>query len=345
MTFLVEPQTTDAQNPELLALWSRNLPDLGTIRQQWLYQSGAARNWFLQNADGSRIGSAGLMQRRMNCGDAEFIVGQTIDFNVDASFRSVGPAIALQRHLAAQLGSYAQGLLYGVPSPQAEGVLKRVGYKAVGTFERWVKPIRSFAKLHEYTQSKALACASTLFVDCMLKLRSRDTWLRVPSRYAVERLDRFDGRFDRLWDAAHRQFPIVGERNAQYLQWRFGDHPEREFDIFALASAGPREILGYVVSHVIGRGLTISDLFFRDAASLDWLLTAFLKQVRTEPVDTVTMVYLGSPLLADRLHAFGFYRRPFQRQLLVMPEKIQLPVNVFDSSHWYFTKADSDIDV
>ncbi|MDA0836089.1 MAG: hypothetical protein O3A29_22690, partial [Planctomycetota bacterium] len=278
-------------------------------------------------------------------GDDEFTVGQAIDFNVDASFRSVGPALTLQRHLVAQLGSYAQGFLYGDPSPQAAGVLKRVGYKPVGTFERWVKPLRSYQTLKKYTKQTALLRVSSPLIDCGLKLRSRDTWLRLPSGYTVEHLDHFDERFDRLWDKAKSQFAIVGERDANYLQWRFGDHPEHDFQILALVTADRRDVLGYVVSCVRDHEMTISDLFFRDTESLDWLLTAFIKHARTQYINAIEMVYLGAPQLADRLTAFGFYSRPFQRQLMVLPEPLALSVDLLDVSHWYFTKADSDIDV
>ncbi|MFN0197920.1 MAG: hypothetical protein ACKVT0_14335 [Planctomycetaceae bacterium] len=345
MSFLVEPHVSQEQNSELLALWSRNLPVAGSARQEWLYDSGSARNWFLRNAAGECIGSAGLMRRRMKVGGRQFAAGQTVDLNVDAGFRSVGPALSLQRHLAAQLGDYARGLLYGVPGPQAMGVLNRVGYRPVGVFERWAKPLRTYDKLKSHIAFPALGRAAAFAVDYGLALKSRDFWLRLPSQYAVEKLSRFDERFDRLWEKGSSQFPIVGERTSEYLQWRFGDNPDRQFDILALVSAQSREILGYVVSHVINRKLTIADLFFVDIHSLDWTLTAFLKMVRRQPIDLVTMVYLGSSALTDRLKAFGFYRRPFERQLLILPDSTELSADVFDDQNWYFTKADSDVDV
>ncbi len=345
MSFLVEPHIHTEQNSELLALWSRNLPEGDSARQQWLYESGMARNWFLRNAAGECIGSAGLMQRRMKCGNRNFVTGQTVDLNVDAGFRSVGPALSLERHLASQLGDYVHGLLYGVPGPQAECVLKRVGYRPVGVFERWAKPIRTYDKLKQHITFPAIGRTTAFIVDCSLALRSRDFWLRLPHRYAIERLTRFDERFDRLWEKGSSQFQIAGERTSAYLQWRFGDNPEQKFEILALVSAQNREILGYVVSHVINRKLTIADLFFLDGESLDWTLTAFLKSIRRQQVDLVTMVYLGSSILTDRLQAFGFYRRPFERKLLALPEPSMLSADAFDVQNWYFTKADSDIDV
>jgi len=61
----------------------------------------------------------------------------------------------------------------------------------------------------------------------------------------VTRLERFDDRFDRLWDRVSGAFEVAAVRDRRFLQWRYGSRPACTYTILAL-ERGP-SLLGYAI--------------------------------------------------------------------------------------------------
>lgn len=55
----------------------------------------------------------------------------------------------------------------------------------------------------------------------------------------------FDDRFDRLWQRARQEYPVIVVRDQRYLQWRFAARPDAHYQTFVATRAG--ELLGYLV--------------------------------------------------------------------------------------------------
>ena len=348
MNYLVSEPVTAKARELILALWGRNLPLATARRYDWLYETGPGKSWVATTFSGDLVGSTGLIGRTMKLHDRLCRAGQAIDLNVDAEHRTVGPALKLQRAVTGSLAERKMPLIYAMPSPQAVPVVKRIGYRLLGTIESWTKPLRSEYKLREYLKRPLAAKAAAFVVDQALRFTSAERKHALPAGFRVEFVSSFDARFDELWQAASREFGIIGERNAAYLNWRYASNPDAAYRTLCLVDRTNR-LLGYIVYYGDDQGfVSMSDFLYADPAVLDALLAEFIRHLRTERVNAIYCPFFGTHAVTKALSKFGFSRRVSHRQLYVYLEK-DCPgtdlAGVLDREQWFLTKADSDTDV
>jgi hypothetical protein len=157
----------------------------------------------------------------------------------------------------------------------------------------------------------------------------------------------FDERFDALWQKARTQFPVVGQRDSSYLNWRFNRCPEDHHRICGLT--GPDgAILAYVV-YCMDRGVaSVTDFLFADSESLDVLLAEFLRAMRRQRVAGVVVTYAGTSWVSRRLKRFGFFHRPSDWKVMLYgnPDRLGNRFHrLFDPDNWFITRADTDTDL
>lgn len=348
MNYVVTEPDPTRDRGEILTLWRRNLPEATAARYAWLYESGPATSWLATTPAGSAVGATGLMGRRMKLYDRVCEVGQAIDLNVDHEHRTIGPALKLQRALTGSLAARRIPLVYAMPVPQADAVMRRIGYKLLGTIDRWTKPLRSEYKLKNYLKFAWPTIGAAFVVDQALKLRSAERFHRRPDGCRTEVTQTFDRRFDDLWDVASRQFAIIGERSVAYLNWRYHACPEVQHRAFCVSDAA-HPLLGYVVYHRDEQGFaSVSDLLFSDESALDLLLAEFIHHARAERLNAIHFVYFGSRAVTDRLQRFGFFQRQSDRRLhvyLTQGSDDSDQAGILNRENWFLTRADADTDV
>lgn len=346
MSYSICRPDLDHDRDTVVDLWKRNLPAASADRYRWLYQAGPATGWLLRAPGGTVVGATGLMDRAMSVLGSSVRAGQAIDLNVDKDHRSIGPALGLQRAVTANVRRREYGLIYALSIAQSEPVLRRAGYKVLGGLERWAKPLCCRDVLRGWLPRTLPRKAAAAVIDPLLRLASPETYYRRPADVRVEVTDRFDRRFDLLWEAAAGQFQIVGERTSAYLTWRFGRCPEVRHRVLCLSSAGG-ELLAYLVYCRRGGTVYIGDFLFADLQKLDVLLAEFLRLMRREKAKAVITVYLGPDAVRQRLRRFGFWKRPSARKALVYADRQQFGAQLarlLDKENWYLTQADVDAD-
>lgn len=348
MNYLISEPVVDKARELILALWGRNLPMATARRYQWLYETGPGKSWVATTSEGRAVGSTGLMGRTLKLCDRICRAGQAIDLNVDAEHRTIGPALKLQRTLTGSLYERNMPLVYAMPSPQADAVMKRIGYQLLGTIESWTKPLRSEYKLREYLKYSLPTKAAAFVVDHALRFTSVERKYARSAGCRVEIVSSFDARFDDLWQAASREFGIIGERNAAYLNWRYAANPDAAYRAFCLVDRTNR-LLGYIVYYDEQGMALISDFLYADPAVFDSLLAEFIRHLRAEPLNAICCrQYFGTHTVTDSLRKFGFSRRQCDRPLYVYLAKGSADsdlAGVLDRDNWFLTKADSDTDV
>lgn len=75
--------------------------------------------------------------------------------------------------------------------------------------------------------------------------------------YAIETVEHFDERVDRLWAAARGQFDVARVRRASYLNWRYD---RRAGPTSILAAVAGADLAGYAVVKYSGGAATLVDL-------------------------------------------------------------------------------------
>lgn len=348
MSYTITENEPASHRDDLLSLWERNFPQRETAQRfDWLYRTGVANTWFAETQAGTRIGSTGLMKRRFRIGGQLCQAGQALDMNVDVEHRSIGPALQLQRQVVKVVSETDLAFAYGIPVPQAEVVMRRVGYRLLGSIERWTKPLRSEYKIRSRLKSPTVARMASAVVDVVLKYKSADAYYSRPAGVRTEIVSSFDERCDLLWEQALHQFSIVGERDAAYQNWRLRDCPDVHYRVFCLLEPASEQLLGYAVFCDSEGSVFIADLMFANDTACDRLLCEFIRFARSERRDTITLKYFGNRQLTDRLIRFGFSRRESLQNLMLYSGPAgpaPASVDLMDRQNWYITAADGDTD-
>ena len=344
MSYETCPTCTDDRET-VLALWKRNLPTATEDRYGWLYQKGPATDWLLQDDEQTAIGSVGLMERSFRIHNRLVTAGQAVDMNVDQAHRSLGPALQLQR--TAIEVSEARGLpfVYGLCDRRSQLVLRRMGYRLLGDVPRWAKPLTSKPFLPQSLRSKWLSGPIGMATNIAMRLVSAEKWQQRPKDTRVEVVDRYDQRFDRLWARASERLPILGERSAEYLNWRFADAPDARYRALTLIDRED-ELRGYLVYDLKGSTVHMADFLYDQPLHLASLLPELFNIARRWGMESVVVESLVPDSIADLLKRFGFWRRLSNWPFLVYAPKAQLEEwqdeGLFDLENWYLTRADVD---
>jgi hypothetical protein len=341
----VRPLNVVTDREDVLALWGRNLPESTPGRYRWLYESERTLSWIARDEQGSAMGSVGLMKRTMSLFGNGCLAGQPIDLNVDRNIRLGGVALRLQRSVTDEIEQGRLGLIYGLPNPQSTPVLRRVGYEIVGPVQRWAKPLQSY----EYIQNRLpggekLGKAASRGVDAALWLRSSESRYFRRGRYRVEITDCYDERFDQLGKKATERFSIVGERTADYLNWRFRDAPDTVFRALCISDRNDR-LLAYLVYTVRDGIAYAADFLYLDDAHFSAVFAEFINLMRVQQAKAVVTIFTGSQSIVRRLKRFGFRHRPSEWKIMVYTDAVRLGVprfKLFDVNNWFLTRADID---
>jgi Acetyltransferase (GNAT) domain len=273
------------------------------------------------------------------------------DFAVDPHHRTLGPAITLQRAVLAKLPERGLSCLLGTPSALADPVIDRVGWSDLGCLTRFVKVLKSRVVAERYAgdriAGRIAAGLSTLTVDPILAVTSREHYRRRDRAFSVEHPRLFDDRFADVWEAARREFPISSERTVELLNWRFeksGSVRTDAYTLFALMAAS--QVAGYVVYRMKNGIRDVVDILFLPSQTIaDALLAEFIRDTRRARAKAISVLYLGPEnLLTRRLRAFGFLRRTDPAKLRVYTSpNTSFRADPLQAENWYFLGGDRDM--
>lgn len=192
----------------------------------------------------------------------------------------------------------------------------------------------------------------------------------VPGGAAVTEVERFSSEVERLWEGLADKYPIAVARHAEYLNWRYADHPR--FRYWILVACAREKWNGYVVfrveqateadggvAYTVGR---IVDIVAHESAERP-LLAAALQALRESGAVMADYFSTGS-FHREALESLDFFRcdvplyRDIPRRLSPVDRAMLVPVNFvlrvgetvpqrerfFDSTNWYITTGEGDID-
>ena len=346
---ITQAKPSDDQE-ELISLINRNFQKNDPQWFNWSQRQnpfGENLCWLArEESAGKLIGSTGLLRRRVNYDGQSFAVGQAEAINIDEAHRSAQAALKLQRALISHLPETDFHFVYGM-TETAAAVFKRCRYKQIGTFQHWVKPLRSEYKLKNKISNRFVRKGATVLIDLALNLYSLESRTFKSHRLKVNNDAPIDERFHQLFEK-HAHNLIMVERTREFLEWRFCHEPSTRFQIMTLENR-EQELLGYLV-YVIGEtgrngdhAAGIQDFFYRDQKSFQQLLVAFIQHCRQIRMETIVMNYFGRKEIANMLSRFGFFQRKSSTQVFVHdnPQFKDFQMEVLhDSNCWHLTNAE-----
>lgn len=259
---------------ELLDLLRRNLGASQEARFEWRYRlnpAGPAWSWFVYEGDsGAAVAMTSLFPRQMYVDGTLVTCGQVTHFVIDAGFRSLGPAVLLQRATFEPVNSGELAFCYDCP-PHDQGMstFVRLGMRANCEVVRYALLLRSdeylSRKIGKAGWTRPLVATSNLLLSMRRKARLPD---------GVE-ICEHAGAFGEEFSSLDRLVPSSGtvraSRSAENLNWRYREDPETvecasngdkgEYRVLVARRAG--ELLAFVVLFVVRKDgiASIADLF------------------------------------------------------------------------------------
>ncbi|MGO9085981.1 MAG: hypothetical protein ACLQBK_12195 [Candidatus Sulfotelmatobacter sp.] len=266
----------------------RNIPGKQTRHFQWRHEdnpAGPGWSWVIYDRkSGAASAMASVYPRQMHIDGKAILCGQVGEFVVDASLRSLGPAVLLQRATFEPVDSGAVALCYDCP-PHAQGMstFVRLGMSPICEVFRYALLLRSDGYLEKKLGKGDWTKPMVATANLLLSLRA----VRRPM--AGIEVCLLDGGFGEEFSNLDELLPSAGviraSRSAEVLNWRYRTNPELTFRVLMARRAG--ELLGFLALLIHGdKRASICDLFGRSLSDAGpALLEAAIENCRKENVD------------------------------------------------------------
>ncbi len=307
MSVAVRPVDLDSERHLLIEFLQKHLTAVShELRFEWLYRSnpaGVAWSWFVYEREtGEIVGAASLFPRMMWVGKDITRCGQVGDFAVDVKYRSLGPALLLQR---VTFDPVRQGWLefcYDCP-PHALGMatFRRLGLEANCRMATYVRVLKADRQVSRYFGNSAASRAVAAVANSALALTTRR---RTSARgvHIAAHVGRFDEEFTELDRSTGDGASIRGRRFAEDLNWRYRDDPLNQYHVLTARRGG--ELEAYLV---LGR--RGDDFYVIDLAGRRWCETALELLQAAADFSRRSAAHTLRLILAEPFRASRFLRR------------------------------------
>ncbi len=318
-------------------------------RFEWLYLEhpfGEPLVWVLEDSEsGEVIGTASAFPRSLWLEGGKGVGWVLGDFCISDSFRSLGPALQLQRACLAGVGEGPHPIWYDFPSSKMLSIYKRLNILPSGVLTRFAKPLRVDRKLQAWGSKGTIVhhCLSGIG-NALLKLsHSR------PSRRKGMTFQYHEGECDEEFTELSETIGgMLGnrlERTASYLNWRYCQNPIYRCELVSARLDG--KLKGYGVFAEIDDDATIVDLFgVPDQDVIHGLLDQITTLVRDRGKQTLSVSIAEGHIWIEFLQSFGFKPRDTDPVIVNMPNtKLTLDDRKSEGHHIPLLLMQGDRDV
>ena len=311
MNTVIRPANLDTDRGLLIEAHRHWLaPQSDARRFDWLYRNsphGQARAWLATLGNGgSLIGAAAAFPRRLRVGGVAATGWVLGDFFVVPQYRSLGPAVQLQRACLGGVDSKSAQFYYDFPAAAMLPVYSRLAVKPTARLVRFAKPLRlNSSRISKHIKPSFLVRGLTAVGNFTLESLDRRPPQSDACTISVQE-GPCGAEFTELSAAASARHGICIERSAEYLNWRYRNHFCRQYEILTARRDG--KLLCFAVFTRDSENAEITDLF-GDESSLWELLTHTLSHLRRLGVLTVSAPMLDSHRYAAQLARLGFRPR------------------------------------
>ena len=311
MGLIVRPVDLETDCEDLLGILETNLPQMEHRKRfDWLYRgapAGRARSWFVSDeAAGRTIAVASVFPRAVWIDGESRRCGQVGDFAVEREYRTLGPAVMLQRATFEPVDAGELAFCYDCP-PDGRGMAPFVRLQMPPTVQtaRYAMLLRAERQLSRRLGSFPGARLVALAANAVLALRGR-------SRTAGLDISALEGRFGdefTAFDETRRtDTPVQMRRSAEDLNWRYRDDPLRTYQVLTARRHG--ELRGFLVLSATADDVALVDVApappDRTACAL---LQAARRRLKNSLVQTFSALATQVPQAAATLGQLGFRRR------------------------------------
>jgi hypothetical protein len=317
-------------------------------RFDWLYvknPAGRARVWLLRDEDsGGAIGASAALPRRMWLRGEQVTCHVMSDFSIDVKYRSIGPALKLNRHSLTPVFDGEVPFAYDFPTETMTVAHKWLKAEPIGKQLRFVHPLRLDTHVQKFLGEGVVGQAASWLGNTALKAYATVRGLSPGYSAADEAATpgAFDSSFSELDGEVGPGFRVCGVRDRAYLDWRYGQNPLRKFRLVKLKRRD--RLVGFAVYLMNEARVSVWDLFSLDALEVKRnLLDAVLAKAAAASADGVEVILLDTSPWIPMLGRRGYVQRPPEDKVYVfLPRETDLGGVVDNAASWYMTMGDND---
>jgi len=287
----IRPVDLNAERDLLIDALARYLTPFSDARRfDWLYchnPHGEAQAWMATDTDsGVIVGAAGAFPRRFYIDGHEACGWVLGDFCIHETYRSLGPALQLQRACLAAVEAGNMPFCYDFPSTRMMAIYKRLRIKPNSSMLRLAKPLRIDHHVKQIVNSPGVARGLSGMGNLLLRLR--DTRRTSTAAATISGLEGpCSEEFSALAREVGGRYGVCVQRSAAYLNWRYVTHPLRRYECLTARRAGA--LMAYAMFTQAGEEATLVEWFgIEEAAVLCGLIEEMVYRLRQRGVSTVS---------------------------------------------------------
>jgi hypothetical protein len=248
--------------------------------------------------------------------------------------RSLGPALIVQKALlraTAETGT----LWYDFPARTMMPVYDRLGYAPKYCLVRMSRPLSLRQKFEAAVGNRALARATAAPLDWFLQSRGGP----IPEDVEVlPQQGRFEEEFTELARRTAARWGVCAQRSAEYLNWRYRDHPVRKYE--ALTAHRQGELIAFCIFAQENQNMQIDELFGTLTVDVVAALTSEAALIgRQRGIATISAPALHGRALMAVLGKVGF--RPRESAPVLVGDGLHANGPVAPAE-WFITNGDRE---
>jgi len=348
MSITVRPASLAHEEDLIVAVLDRNLPDRPNRKIQRMRHAnplGPGWSWILSERDKDRVaGVASVFPRSFWVNGKKVLCGQVIEFAVEAPYRSLGPAVLLQKATFEPVSSGAVSFGYDCP-PHERGMstFLRLGMGSRAEVVRYALLLRSEEYLHKRLGSGIWT--KPLVATANLVLRHNRSYPAADHFEVHEHRTAFGEEFSELDRVVSSRDMVRAGRAAEDLNWKYledpamGDSSEPSSGRYqVLVVRGSGELIAFAVLFAENGFAWLGDLFGRDLNECgSALLEAAVDICHRQKIVRLDALCSSVSSLRPLLERVGF--RPRERVYRVVPYEntSQTPKLLNSDLEWAFT--------
>jgi hypothetical protein len=323
MAILVRHADVANESASLLAFLSRHLSsEVTKSRYDWLYldnPDGRALAWVAVESDHQRtIGMAAAFPRKFSS-NGEILPGFILgDFCIHPEYRSLGPAATLQRKCLGELAQTDAVFVMDFPSVSMLSIYRRLGTHSLFEMPRYAKPLRSNDFIRQRITNTVISNWISAIGNLALKIRD----LRLPHVPGLAISDGVKACGPEFTEALVRwqSQELSPVRTREFLNWRFMEHPSREYQLATARENG--RLVGYVIWQSEANNSTVVDFQGDNSEVCVTLLSHTIAKLRSAGVNTLSAPLLGTGYQKTALERCAF--RPREESPVILLKRNEL---------------------
>jgi hypothetical protein len=318
-------------------------PAADARRFDWLYKDnphGEAQVWMaVDRENGAVVGSAAAFPRRLYIDSQERLVWVLGDFCINSEYRSLGPALQLQRACLAAVDSGKVAFCYDFPSVGMMAIYKRLGVSPFARVLRLARPLRIDRQVEAVIKSPIIASSMAAVGNLLLAAKDFQ-----PLKSGNLTVTLHDGECGEEFSVIARRigdrYGVCVQRSAEYLNWRYLANTYCAYEIMTARRNG--DLFGYAVIAQNQKEYIIADLFGIDSAEIiQRLVKEVVKLGHARSVHTVSVPLVESHPWVTLFHGLGFRDRESNPMVLYVPKRNYL-TKALENSRWFIMHGDRD---